>query len=121
MNRGGAGTTKQSVSGRSIVVMIAGSSTQFPITKEHRIMKTLYGLCVAASFAILLSASAARAEHACKQAFDKFCAGKVVCGKGACHACLNAHLKELGPKCSDAMTKWDEKEEEKLSKEVQPK
>lgn len=84
-------------------------------------MKTLSGLCVAAAFAILSSAGAARAEHACKRAFDQFCAGKVVCGKGACHACLNAHAKELGPKCSEVMVKWDEKEEEKLSKEALPK
>jgi hypothetical protein len=56
--------------------------------------------------------------HPCKPDFDKFCAGKVVCGKGACHACLNAHMADLGKECAALMSKWDEKEEDKLSKEV---
>jgi hypothetical protein len=53
------------------------------------------------------------AGHPCHGAFDKFCAGKVVCGKGACHDCLNAHMADLDKACSKAMEKWDEKQEQK--------
>jgi len=49
----------------------------------------------------------------CKADFDKFCAGKVVCGKGACHDCLNAHMADLHRACSKAMGKWDEKQEQR--------
>jgi hypothetical protein len=81
-------------------------------------MKTLSAFWAAAAFALLLSAGAANAAHPCKPDFDKFCAGKVVCGKGACHDCLNAHMAKLDKACAKTMEHWDEKEENKLSKEV---
>jgi hypothetical protein len=75
----------------------------------------------AAAFAILLSSGAANADHPCKADFNKFCAGKVVCGKGACHDCLNAHMDKLEKACGQTVKKWDEKEEEKLCAEVMNK
>ena len=80
-------------------------------------MKNLFAF-VAAIFVTAAGSGAARADHACKADFDKFCAGKVVCGKGACHACLNEHMANLHPACQKAMAKWDEKEETKLSEEA---
>ena len=64
---------------------------------------------------LLLSAGPALAGHPCKHDFDKFCAGKVVCGKGACHNCLNAHRDRLDKKCTAVLDHWDEKEETRLS------
>ena len=82
-------------------------------------MKTLAS--VLTLFAILLGSGVAMADHPCKKDFDKYCAGKVVCGKCACHACLNEHMADLDKKCAKAMEKWDEKEEAKLSKAALPK
>lgn len=70
----------------------------------------------AAAF-LLVSAGPALAGHPCKQDFDKFCAGKVVCGKGACHDCLNAHMDKLDKACSAALGHWDEKQEDRLSRD----
>jgi|HubBroStandDraft_4_1064222.scaffolds.fasta_scaffold267605_3 hypothetical protein len=46
--------------------------------------------------------------HPCRADFDKFCAGKVVCGKGACHDCLNQHMAQLTRACAAAMERWDQ-------------
>jgi hypothetical protein len=65
---------------------------------------------------LFLSAGPAFAGHPCQGDFDKYCAGKVVCGKGACHDCLNAHMSELDKACSKALEHWDEKQEQGLSR-----
>jgi len=54
------------------------------------------------------------AGQPCHGDFNKFCAGKVVCGKGACHDCLNAHMTDLDKACSRAMAHWDKKQEGRL-------
>ena len=92
-------------------------------------MKTF--AAVALAVGVLISASAessapaatsstarpvSRTVHPCKADFDKFCAGKVVCGKGACHDCLNAHMDRLDKACAKALEKWDEKQEEAVGK-----
>jgi hypothetical protein len=82
-------------------------------------MKSLYSVLVVCSLLVASAASAgAKLDHPCKSDFFKFCAGKVVCGKGACHACLNDHRDKLDPKCEALMDKWDEKEETRLSNAV---
>jgi len=62
----------------------------------------------------LLFAGPALAGHPCKQDFDRYCAGKVVCGKGACHDCLNEHMDRLDKACAKALEHWDEKQEQGL-------
>ena len=68
-----------------------------------------------AAAVLLLFAGPALAGHPCKRDFDKFCAGKVVCGKGACHDCLNMHRDRLDKACAAALERWDDRQESRLS------
>ena len=80
-----------------------------------RLIAVVLWLALASPASVATAAPAPKSSeqvpHPCKGAFDKFCAGKVVCGKGACHDCLNEHMSDLDRACSKAMQKWDEKQE----------
>ena len=65
------------------------------------------------AFALVLSAGAAEAKHhPCRGDRMKFCKD-VKPGEGRVKACLNDHKADLSKKCSKAVDKYDEMQEEK--------